>query len=313
MSTLRPEVGVVIPTYNRAALLGEALDSVLAQTIPPAQIVVVDDGSTDDTGKVVAQARERATGGPEIIFLEGPHENRRGVARNRGAEATGTPLIAFLDSDDVWKPRRLERQLDAWAESPTAGFAFCNVQYFNAEGLVGLPCLPESRDFNGHILGDVLEEPRAVSSTLVVKREAFERAGGFRDIRMSEDYEFSLRLAAEYSASYSREVLVLMREHEGRTSRQGRELPLLDSIIIIEEFLNMHPELPRDVRDKGTTSLANMHYKLARMYTEWGDARLARTHLRKSLRLRPLDRRAITALLRLLTGGGRGQNVKRKT
>jgi glycosyltransferase involved in cell wall biosynthesis len=299
MSTLKPEVGVVIPTYNRAPLLGEALRSVLAQTLPPAQIVVVDDGSTDETREVVAQAKEQAAGNPEIIFLEGPHENRRGVARNRGAATTAAPLVAFLDSDDLWEPARLERQLKVWDRDPQAGFAFCNVQYFNETGLVGVPCLPAMRDFSGHILGDILEEPRAVSSTLIVKREVFERLGGFRDIRMNEDYELTLRLTAEYRASYAPEVLVLMREHEGRTSRRGRELPLLDSITLVQEFLAGHPDLPRSVRRKGTASLANMHYKLARMYTEWGDARSARSHLRKSLRVRPWDRRALASLFRL--------------
>jgi hypothetical protein len=207
-------------------------------------------------------------------------------------------LIAFLDSDDLWRSERLERQLEAWARDPEAGFAFCNVQYFDDAGLVGISCLPPGRDFSGYILGDILEEPRAVSSTLVVKRDAFERTGGFRDIRMNEDYELTLRLAADYRASYVPEVLVWMREHEGRTSRQGRDLPLLDSITLIEEFLGAHPHLPRGVRSKGTASLANMHYKLASMYTEWGDARLAQSHLRMFRRLRPWDRRALAALIR---------------
>jgi hypothetical protein len=90
-----------------------------------------------------------------------------------------------------------------------------------------------------------------------------------------------------------------MREHEGRTSRLGRELPLLDSITILEEFLAAHPDLPPGVRSKGTTSLANMHYKLARMYTEWGDTQAARAHWRKFRRRRPWDRRTLAALLRL--------------
>ncbi|HUP28356.1 MAG TPA: glycosyltransferase family A protein [Chloroflexia bacterium] len=299
MSPAEPKIGVVIPTYNRAPLLRRALDSVLAQTVQPERIVVVDDGSTDDSAGVVARAAEHAVGGPEIIFLHGPHENRRGIARNRGAAAAGTPFIAFLDSDDLWKPRRLERQLSAWRSAPQAMFAFCNVQYFADDGLVGVPCLPPGRDFNGYILGDMLEEPRAVSSTLVVRREAFEAVGGFRDMRMNEDYELSLRLAARYRASYVPEVLVLMREHQGRTSRQGGELPLLDSVALIDRFLRERPHLPRKVRNKGTSTLANMHYKLAQMYTERGDARLARSHLGKSLRLRPWSRRALASFLRL--------------
>lgn len=291
---------MVIPTYNRAGLLKAALESVVGQSMPPAQIVVVDDGSTDDTAQVVGRIREEAHGRCEVILLVSEHENRRGYARNRGVKALDTPLIAFLDSDDLWKPERLQRQLAEWDKNREAGFAFCNVQYFNDDGLVGVACLPKERNFNGHILGDVLEEPRAVSSTLLVKREVFEKVGGFRDIRMNEDYELTMRLAAGYKASYIPEVLVLMREHAGRTSRQGRELPLVDSIRLIEEFLGGHPDLPKSVRGKGLKSLANMHYKLAQMYTEWGDARTARAHLRRFVRLRPLDRRVVKALGRLV-------------
>lgn len=294
------EVGVVIPTYNRADLLKAALESVLAQSTPPAQIIVVDDGSTDHTTEVVADISAKAAGICDVRILEGKHENRRGEARNRGVAATSTPIVAFLDSDDIWKPERLERQLEIWRRDPHAEYAFCNVQYFNDAGLVGVECLPAGRDFSGNILGDVLEEPRAVSSTLLVKRDAFERVGGFRDIRMNEDYELTLRLAAEYRASYVPEVLVLMREHTGRTSRQGRELPLVDSIEMIEAFMSAHPALPEDTPRKGRDSLANMHYKLAQLYTELGEHKEARTHLMTFVRMRPTDRRTLKAILRLL-------------
>src|SRR5436305_9869201 len=91
-------VSVVIPTYNRAALLREALASVLAQTLPAREIAVVDDGSTDETAALVA---ELTTAGAPIVYLPGSHENRRGPARNWGAAATTAPYIAFLDADDM--------------------------------------------------------------------------------------------------------------------------------------------------------------------------------------------------------------------
>ena len=134
-----PELGpvsVVIPTYNRAELLRAALESVQAQTVPVREIVVVDDGSTDHTAAVV---HELTAAGAPILYVPLPHLNQRGAARNRGAAATTSPLIAFLDSDDLWLPRRIERQLDAWARAPAAGFAFCNVQRFDEQGLIG-PC-----------------------------------------------------------------------------------------------------------------------------------------------------------------------------
>ncbi len=302
-------ISVVIPTYNRADLLQATLQSVLAQTVLPKEVVVVDDGSTDHTAQVVEQARKAAEGRTGVVFLPGPHVNRRGEARNRGAHTTTTPLIAFLDSDDIWKERRIEKQLEALERAPEAGFAFCNVQRFIENEFLSAPCLPPERDFNGYILGDILEEPRAISSTLVVRREVFDKLGGFREIRANEDYEFTLRLAASYKASYVPEVLVLMREHSGRTSRIQREMPLLNSIKVITEFMEASSDkIPPEVRARGRRSLANINYKLARLYIDEGDPGAARRHLRALVRLRPWDRRALPAYVRLLGRRNRQQN-----
>src|SRR5437763_17202808 len=92
-------VSVVIPTYDRADLLCEAVGSVLAQTLPAVEVVVVDDGSTDRTPEVVDDLLGQ---GAPLVYLRGPHLNKRGEARNRGVAAASCSLIAFLDSDDVW-------------------------------------------------------------------------------------------------------------------------------------------------------------------------------------------------------------------
>jgi glycosyltransferase involved in cell wall biosynthesis len=289
-------VSVVIPTYNRADLLRAALESVLAQTVPVQEIVVVDDGSTDHTPDVV---RDLAAAGAPITCIALPHRNQRSAARNRGAAATTSPLVAFLDSDDLWLPWRLERQLDVWARAPRAGFAFCNVQRFDEQGVIGpLPCLHPAADYNGAILDRILVEPLAISSTLIVRRALFDRLGGFAPMRTNEDYELTLRLAAASRASYVPEVLVHMREHAGRTSRIQREIPLLDYIDLVTRFLAAHPHLPAHTRAQGRRGIANVHFKLARLYLETGDRVAARRHLWAFARLRPWDRRGPAAWLR---------------
>src|SRR5262245_54482715 len=110
------QVSVIVPTYNRAEMLRAALESVRAQTVPVREIVVVDDGSTDGTAGMVETLAASAKGVP-VIYLRGEHTNRRGEARNRGVETSSGKLLAFLDSDDLWKPQRVERQLVALAES----------------------------------------------------------------------------------------------------------------------------------------------------------------------------------------------------
>ena len=108
------QVAVVIPAYNAAPLLPETLDSILGQTLPPAEIVVVDDGSTDDMDGCVRTYEPKG-----VRFVRTPN---RGVnaARNTGASATSSPWLAFTDSDDVWLPRKLERQMELLAQRQSA-------------------------------------------------------------------------------------------------------------------------------------------------------------------------------------------------
>ena len=293
------QVSVIVPTYNRAKLLRAALESVLEQTVPVGEVVVVDDGSTDDTASAVGELTANPKG-VSFVYLRGEHTNRRAEARNRGVAAASGELLAFLDSDDLWKPGRIERQLEALARNPESGFAFCNVQRFDENGPIDPPCLAPTADYNGRILGELLEEPLAVSSTLLVRREAFDAVGGFREMRMNEDYELTLRLAANYAASYVPETLVLMREHPGRVSRTDREMPLLDYISIVGGFLAERPELPPQVRARGRRGLANVRLKLARLYMEEGKRDAAREQVMAAMRLRPWDRRALSAYLRVL-------------
>ncbi len=298
----RPGVSVVIPTYNRAPLLRETLKSVMPQTVVPTEVVVVDDGSTDETPDVV---REFAGADPTVTLLQLPHSNLRGTMRNLGVEATTSPIVAFLDSDDLWKPTRIERQLQEWERIPEAGFAFCNARRFDEAGRpFGAPWFPDKPGWNGYILGDALEEPVAGGSTLMVRREAFERVGGFRDLRLNEDYELTLRLAARYKASYVPELLVLVREHAGRTTLAGREKPMLDYLRIVNDFLAANPSLPNRLKAHGRRGMANVHYKLARLYLAQGDKASARRHLWAMSRLRPLDRRLPTAWLHALAPQG---------
>ncbi|HEY0071147.1 MAG TPA: glycosyltransferase family 2 protein, partial [Chloroflexia bacterium] len=288
---------VIIPTYNRAGMLPAALDSVMSQTVMAAEVVVVDDGSTDETPDVV---REFSGAGLNVTYLRLPHTNRRGPMRNTGVAACTSPIVTFLDSDDLWGPARLERQLEEWARSPDAEFAFCNARRFNEGGIIGSPWLPTGVRLSGYILGDVLEEPVAGGSTVMVTRRAFERVGGFHDLRLNEDYELTLRLAARYKASYVPAPLVLVREHAGRTTLAGRDLPMLDYLRIVRGFLAANPQLPDRVKARGRIGMANVHYKLYRLYLELGDRRSATRHLWAMSRLKPLDRRGPAAWLRVL-------------
>ncbi|HUS15277.1 MAG TPA: glycosyltransferase family A protein [Chloroflexia bacterium] len=300
-------VSVVIPTHNRADLLRAAVDSVLAQTLPAREIVIADDGSTDHTRAVVSAFE--AAGAP-IVWLPAPPDgtppgNRRSAARNRGVAAATAPWIAFLDSDDLWHPLRLERQLADLPRTPDAGFAFCNLQRFDGRGPFGGPYLAPHADYSGQILGELLAEALVLSSTLMVRRTALAAVGGWGSPRLGEDYELALRLAAAYPAGYLPAVLVGLREHPGRTTLAEQERPLLDHIGILQGFVATHPELPAAGRARARHAIANTHIKLARFYLDHGHPARARRHLRAVLWQRPWDRRLPAAYLRSWVPGRR--------
>ena len=120
-------VSVVIPTYNRATELPSAIESVLGQTYPSVEVIIVDDGSTDGTEALIQ------TRFPRVRYLR---QSNRGpaAARNAGIKAASGPYIAFLDSDDRWMPQKLERQIGLLRERPEVGLVFSTVRFVSRRG-----------------------------------------------------------------------------------------------------------------------------------------------------------------------------------
>ena len=298
---LSPTVSVIIPTYNRANLLGETLQSVLSQTCPVYEIVVVDDGSTDCTQQVLSDFSTRA-GNLHVVSIE--HTPLVGLVRNAGVAASSGSILAFLNSDDVWLPRRIENQLQRWEQRPQAPLAFCNLHCFDRNGPVAAgPFLSTEADYSGTILGALLEEPIIVPSTMMVSRLAFDSLGPFTSGVIAEDYEFVLEVAARHPISYMPEVLVLMRDHSGSRARAREELAMLEYLAILERFLKRHPDIAPADRAHARQGQANVHFKLARLYLEKHERALARKHLAAMARVKPWDGRLPHALVATMRPG----------
>jgi glycosyltransferase involved in cell wall biosynthesis len=188
------EIAVVIPTHNRAQLVCDAIESVLAQTSMPDEIVVVDDGSTDDTSSLLAQ---RYTDRPPVRVVT---QENRGVsaARNRGIEETRSPWLAFLDSDDRWHENKLACQIEALSRARDAGqcFRIChsNEVWIRAGNQV------QPRDRHRKAAGFCFEhclESCAISpSTVLLERSLLAEVGVFDETLMAcEDYDLWLRVS----------------------------------------------------------------------------------------------------------------------
>lgn len=197
-------ISVIIPTYNRQALLPETLASVLAQTSVEREIIVVDDGSTDGT---LAYLRDQ----PVIVFGL-PHAGVPAVARNAGLARAHGELIAFLDSDDIWEPTALAQLSAALAAVPEAGFAFCDYTYFGAPGADDH--LPAAGRRSGDLLEPLLATDFLVTGGLLIRRRAIESVGVFDErCRVAEDWDYWLRLAASFPGVYVDQRLVRLRAH----------------------------------------------------------------------------------------------------
>jgi glycosyltransferase involved in cell wall biosynthesis len=201
-------VSVIIPTYNYAPFLGEAIDSALAQTRAALEVIVVDDGSTDSTPEVLAAYGDR---------IRVVRQKNRGVAaaRNAGIAAARGEYVAFLDSDDAWYPRKLELQLPRLEADRGLGLVHCGAATIDAEGRT---LKTSTGGMEGRVAEAMLRLDREVimpqGSSIVVPKRVADEIGGFDErLPPSEDWDFCYRIAARYPIAYVPLVLVRYRLH----------------------------------------------------------------------------------------------------
>lgn len=217
-----PSVSVIVPTYNRADLVSEAIDSVLRQTHADLEAIVVDDGSSDDTSDVVSGYRD-----PRVVSVRIEHSGLVGVARNVGLEHARGELIAFLDSDDAWLPDRLERTL---AElRGTVGVVCSNAQIMDETGAsTGALYLDADPHARGRAFQRLIEKDNfVITSTVLTRRKLLDRVGYFPELQLLrgvEDYDLWLRLALITDFVYIPAPLVRYRRHVG-SMNEGADIP----------------------------------------------------------------------------------------
>ena len=196
-------VSVIIPTYNRGRMLKEAIESVLTQDFADFELIVVDDGSTDNTNDILKEYQE------DIIVLK---QINKGVsaARNTGiASATGH-FIAFLDSDDIWMPAKLSLQIEFFNSNPDA--LICQTEEIWVRN--GVRVNPKKR--HKKISGDIFEPSLSLClvspSAVMIKQSLFEKVGVFDEsLPACEDYDLWLRISCRYPVSLVNTPLIIKR------------------------------------------------------------------------------------------------------
>lgn len=212
-------VSVIIPTYNRAGIIKKSIDSVLSQTYDDLELIIVDDGSTDETKELISSYKD-------IRIKYYSYKSNKGVvyARNYGMKMASGDYIAFQDSDDIWHKDKLEKQIKAMEEDCSVGFCYSRIQYLlDNNRRVVLPQYDvDIRSMSGDILGNLLYDNLVACPSLIMKKECYDKIGGYDDLFTAlEDYDYAIRLAKEYKALFIDDILVDASMSLGGVSSSG--------------------------------------------------------------------------------------------
>jgi glycosyltransferase involved in cell wall biosynthesis len=259
---------VVIPTYNYGRFVVEAIDSALAQSDQPLEIIVVDDGSTDDTPSLLQRYRER------IRYIR--QENRGlSAARNTGIREARGEWIAFLDSDDLWHPHKLERTAAAIAAYPDISAFSTDMITFSQQPPCPVLKQPRRLHLRRLTLRDLIFGVHfSGGSGAVVRKTCFDEIGGFDEsLRAVEDLDMWVRLASQSAIGRLREALVFVRVHPTSMSAKAESMEMNHRLMLEKAFSNNPLLRTRHFWQRVAT--ARMHRGVAVMYAEAGNYAMA--------------------------------------
>lgn len=224
-------ISVIIPCHNDAKYLGEALDSALAQSRPPAEVIVVDDGSTDGSAEVARSYRAR-------VRLVSQSNQGISAARNAGLAAATGDIIAFLDADDLWPPRSLEARLERLEAPAAVDCVFGLVEQFLS------PDLPPADAARLHCPpGQV---PARFAGAMLVRRSVLDRVGGFDvGLKVGETMDLVARLAEDGAPTTTVDQLVMRRRIHGQNTMIQQRASQSDYLRVLKAALDRRASRPQ--------------------------------------------------------------------
>jgi glycosyltransferase involved in cell wall biosynthesis len=251
-----PAVSVVMPAYNRERYVGEAIESVLAQTFSDFELIVVDDGSTDATPQRVASLRD-----PRIRLLRREH---RGIsaAMNAGLRTARGAYVARLDSDDVWLPALLATQVAVLESRLEVGVVYARAQGMEADGTLTTHVWGVAPRYPRDSLRSLLHGDCTCNITVVARRECLERAGLYDEsLGTNEDWDLWLRVARHCRFAFTDRVLARFRWHEGNVTgpRSPRFAETLGGRTRVLDKAFAAPDLPSSAAAMKAVAYRNVH------------------------------------------------------
>jgi len=265
-----PLVSVIIPAYNSADYIEEALESVFKQTFQDFEILVIDDGSTDDTGAILEKYKDRI----EYCFQEngGPAS-----ARNQGIRMARGEYIAFLDADDIWLATKLEKQIALFRQRQNLGMVITGSCSFDKKGIYGFSTKKREYLMIGDIARNIFLRSGVGTPTVMVRKKVFDKVGLFEEnIRYGEDDNLWIRIASHYDVELIDEALIRVRNHPGRMT--ANQTALLEDVQDNIQFLKTkYGDIVRKKIEKAAPiKIARVQFSIGYGQYEIGNYREAR-------------------------------------
>ncbi|MHB1286996.1 MAG: glycosyltransferase family 2 protein [Leptospirales bacterium] len=314
-------ISVILPTHNRATLVTLAVESVLNQTFQDIELIVVDDGSTDNTEETLR---------PYLSRIHYIHQSQGGPgkARNRGIQEARGEYIAFIDDDDIWLPFKLELQIGLLLKHPELALVCTNFKVFDSKGecdsfieqYFGLfkrtgmkfdnifqnkelissrmpnESVPHSRYFYwGQVFPTVFQGSLIFQSSILARKKIFQEMGGYDEaLSDNEDYKICLKICQKYSIGYVDidTLRVKLAENTRSNDSSKRTKFWENNLSIVESALNQPENLPRLTKEIIRTRLSLMYHKIGLYALGDGDNRKARRYLNKLILISPLEIKA---------------------
>ena len=289
MTKKSPTVSVIIPTYNRAHLVGRAIQSVLDQTYQDFELIVIDDASTDNTEEVVKSFNDE-----RIKYLK--HDENKGVAaaRNTGIKVARGEYIAFQDSDDEWFSQKLEKQMKVFeAASPEVGVVYTGFWRIESNKKIYIPSEKVARK-EGNIHAELLRGNFVDTPTAVVKKDCFAKVGIFDErLPRLQDWELFIRISKDYHFKCVDEPLLISYYQPHSISADQSALIRALKLILEKHF----EDFKKDKR-----VLASFFANSGDLLCSGGEFRQGRSYLIKAVKAYPLNIKYLGAALASLLG-----------
>lgn len=283
-----PRVSVILPAYNREALVARAIDSVLAQTYGDYELIIVDDASKDGTRAVLEHYRSH----PKVRLILSDVNRGGSGARNLGIEAATGELIAFQDSDDVWLPHKLAVQVAALDANPQAGLCYCGSLFSSPERTYYIP-EPVFARLEGDMSAEILRRNTTSTQVLVMRRAVLDKAGYFdATLKRFQDWDLMIRVAQETPFVFLPEPMVVIFATAGNISSFA-ENDAIARARILEKYAALFATSPAHA--------ARNHYITGRVWQKLRKQAAARPHLRQALALERAPKFALQYLRSLLS------------